>query len=129
MAKTVRINTDNTIEIIDIPWTLQGWYEAIGGGCDIVETVKTQRMFDLFRMPVMMLVDEEGHLRGQELNLVPSILYGMGDHGCPIVGNVIFAVPNFESIDPPEDAEGIMRKLIQAYPLLREVNDHVGASV
>ena len=129
MAKTVRINTDNTIEIIDIPWTLQGWYEAIGGGCDIVETVKTQRMFDLFRMPVMMLVDEEGHLRGQELNFVPSLLYGMAEHGNPILGNVIFAVPNFENIDSLEDAEGIMRKLIQAYPLLREVNSHVGASV
>ena len=129
MAKTVRINTDNTIEIIDIPWTPQGWYKAIDGGCDIVETVKTQRMFDLFRTPVLMLVDEEGHLRGQELNFVPSLLYGMAEHGNPILGNVIFAVPSFENIDPPEDAEGIMRKLIQAYPLLREVNDHVGASV
>ena len=85
-----------------------------------METVKTQRMFDLFRMPVLMLVDEEGHLRGQELNFVPSLLYGMAEHGNPILGNVIFAVPSFENIDPPEDAEGIMRKLIQAYPFLRE---------
>ena len=123
MAKTVKITTDNKISVVDIPWGLEGWYEAIGGGCDIVETVKTQRMFDLFKMPILMITDEEGHIRGQELNFVPSLLYGVTEHGWPIPGNVIFGVPDGPDILPPVDPEEIKRVLMQAYPVLEEVRD------
>lgn len=135
MGKTVRITADNQVSVMDItPFERDGWYKAIGGGCDIVETVKTQRMFDLLRMPVLMLVDEEGHLRGQELNLVASLLYGAQEHGCPIVGNVIFAVPDGPDILPlsEEDAEMVKGELMREFVFLeeekqeeREVKDRV----
>lgn len=120
MAKTVKITTDNKISVVDIPWTREEWYEVIGGGCDIVETVKTQRMFDLFRTPILMIIDEEGLIREQELNLVASLLYGMDEHGHPIVGNVIFGVPSGPDIYPLEDPETIKGILMEAYPRLEE---------
>lgn len=134
MAKTVKITTDNKISVVDIPWGLEGWYGAIGGGCDIVETVKTQRMFDLFRMPVLMIVNEEGVVRGQEFNLAASLLYGMAEHGCVIAGNVLIGIPSGPDILPPADPEAVKRMLAEAYPFLEEEEveeveevDHVGA--
>ena len=120
MAKTVKITTNNKISVVDIPWGLDGWYEAIGGGCDIVETVKTQRMFDLFKMPILMIVDEEGIIREQDLNLAASILYGMDRHGSPIVGDVIFGVPSGEDIIPPWP-EMVKAVLMDEFPFLEEV--------
>lgn len=120
MAKTVKVTTDNKISVVDISWNRKGWYEAIGSGCDIVETVKTQRMFDIFRTPALMIVDEEGLIRGQEINLAASMLYGMESHGCPIVGNVIFGVPSGPDICPLEDPETIKKILTEAYPFLEE---------
>lgn len=116
MGKTVRVTTDNKISVIDLePFDRHEWYKAIGGGCDIVETVKTQRMFDLLRAPIVMLVDEEGHLRGQELNLAASFLYGAQEHGQPIAGNVIFAVPDGPDLLPLSEGDawkvkGILEK-------------------
>lgn len=120
MAKTVKITTDNKISVVDIPWTREEWYKVIGGGCDIVETVKTQRMFGLFRTPILMIIDEEGLIRGQELNLAASLLYGMDEHGWSITGNVIFGVPSGPDICPPEDPETIKKILMEACPFLEE---------
>lgn len=120
MAKTVKITTDNRISVVDIPWDCEGWYEAIGGGCDIVEMVRTQRMLDLFLAPIQMIVDEEGRFRDQELNLAASLLYGMDGHGQPIAGNVIFGVLTGADTCPPDDPEGLKRVLMEAYPFLKE---------
>ena len=121
MAKTVKITTDNQISLVDImPFDQYGWYRAIGGGCDCVETVRTQWMFDLFQRPVMMLVDEEGRIRGRERNLSASLLYGMMEHGEPIVGNVLFAIPAEPEILPPADAGSILETLKRVFPFLKE---------
>lgn len=121
MAKTVKITTDNKISLIDItPFDRLGWYQAIGGGCDHVEIVKTRRMFDMFRIPVLMLVDEDGFFNGQEMNLAASLLYGMKEHGNPILWNVVFAVPSGEEILPPADAKRIWERLRKAFLFLKE---------
>lgn len=121
MAKTVILTTENKVSVVDIPWGYEGWCKAIGGGCNIVELVKTQRMFDLFNMPVLMIVDEEGLLRDQDLNFVASMLYGMDQHGNPIVGNVVFGIPSGPDILPPDDAEAIKAVLVNRFPFLQEV--------
>ena len=117
--KTVKITTDNKISVVDIPWDLDGWYGAIG--CNSVETVKSQRMNNLFGSPVLMIVDEEGLFRDQEFNMVASILYGFGSHGNPIVGDVIFGIPAGCEILPLEDVEAVKNVLIDRFPYLEEV--------
>lgn len=132
MGNAVRITTDNKISVMDItPFEREGWYKAIGGGCDIVERVKTQRMFELLKMPVLMLVDEEGHWRGQEINLAASLLYGVKEHGNPIAGNVIFAIPDGPDLLPlsEEDAWRIKDVLMKAFMFLKEEKQDVRCGI
>lgn len=64
--KTVKITTDNKISVIDVDLNdFRSIQQAIGG---YFETVKTQKMFDYFKHPMMFLVDEEGHIKGLLLN-------------------------------------------------------------
>lgn len=75
MVKTVKITTDNKISVEELPnWSLGSWGKAIGADC--TETVKTQIMYDLFREPVVMIVDESGLVKNREVNAVGSFLYG-----------------------------------------------------
>lgn len=63
---------------------------AIGGG--LVEPVKTRKLWDYFKAPVLMLVDEEGLLKDLPLNFFGSTMYGTLVHGCPIVGDLILVL-------------------------------------
>ena len=47
MAKTVKITTDNRISVVEVPWDVEAQGEMIGADC--TETVKTRRMYDLFK--------------------------------------------------------------------------------
>lgn len=123
MGNTVRITTDNKVSVIDItPFDRDGWYEAIGCGCDIIERVHTQIMFDLFKMPLLMIVDEEFYSRGQLSNSAASQLYCKSFPYNTIRGNVIFAVPDGEDMLPlsEEDAEMIKDKLMEKFTFLEE---------
>lgn len=56
--KTLKITTDNKISIIDVDFKeFRSIQQAVGG---YFETVKTRKMWDYFKAPVIMLVDEEG---------------------------------------------------------------------
>mgnify|MGYP002710973413 CR=1 FL=1 len=116
--KTVKITMDNKISIIDIPFTLDGFYKAIG--CECMETVKTKRMFELFQEPVLMLVDESGLLKGLDINRAASVLYGFAQHGQPIVGNVIFGQIRGEDIVPPKNVEKVKSILMDHFWFLEE---------
>lgn len=54
--------------------------------CSMIEIVHAVKL----REPYVMIVDEEGMFaHPPRLNFIASILYGIQDHGSPIVGNAI----------------------------------------
>ena len=103
--KIIRITVDNQISTHEIP---QGSYEEqnhflrqlIGNDCDIYEHVMPLRLYTDFKMKdhptqipgqcVSMLIDEEGRLKENVPNQIGSYLYKTDEHGCPIMGNILF---------------------------------------
>lgn len=60
--KTLKITTDKKISIVDVDFKdFRSIQQAVGG---YFETVKTRKMWDYFKAPVIMLVDEEGLIKG-----------------------------------------------------------------
>lgn len=112
--KTIKITTDNKLTIIDVDFDdYRDIQKAVG--CERFETAKTQRLFDFFGQPVMMLVDESGLIKGLKPNAVASYFYGFFEHGQVIVGDVIFAKPMGEDIVAPDDIKWMKEKLIRTY--------------
>lgn len=74
--------------------------ELIGNHCELYEHVKPRRLYTEFQMKnhvtniagqcVSMLVDEEGGLKDNEVNLIGSYLYETDTHQQPIMGNILF---------------------------------------
>lgn len=94
--KTLKITTDNKISIVDVDFKdFRSIQQAVGG---YFETVKTRKMWDYFKAPVIMLVDEEGLIKGLSCNAVASVFYGIEEHGCMIAGDVIFGLVLGEDI-------------------------------
>ena len=116
--KTIKITTDNVVSIIDVDFNdCHSIQNAIGG---YFETVKTQKMWDYFKCPMMFLADEEGHLKQLPLNQLGSYLYDTERHGWPIVGDIILAVPFGEHIIGIGDPEGLKLKLLNDFKFLKE---------
>lgn len=85
--KTIKITADNLLSVIDI--NLNDYREVQKAlDCDFFESVKTE--------PMMIFVDESGLIKGLPVNAVGSVLYGTPEHGYPICGDIIFAVPVVE---------------------------------
>ncbi len=103
--RMIRVKTDLVMTVHEYP---SGTYaeqderlrQLIGNGCRTYEHVKPNRLYtelhmvrDVSSKPgacVCMLVDEEGRLKENEVNLLGSWLYGADMHGDPIMGNVLF---------------------------------------
>ena len=103
--KIIRISTDLELSVHEFP---SGSYEEqnrflqelIGNGCDIYEHVMPDRLYTelhMFDHPskipgqcVSMLIDEESRLKENVPNLIGSYLYRTEQHGCPIMGNILF---------------------------------------
>ena len=119
--KTVKVTTDNKISIIDVDFDdFRSIQRAIGG---YFETVHAKLMTDYFHDPsVIMLVDEEGLVKGLPMNALGSALYGTHRHENPIVGDVIFARAYGEDIVAPEDPEALKDKLLHTFIGLKEVS-------
>ena len=118
--RTIKITTDNRVSIIDIPWTLAGFYEAIGD-CSCFETVNIPFNFPANGRQVKMLADESGWLKDKPVNLAASILYGcLTNSGLMIAGNVIFAEADGEDLVPPAEPERLLRALIEDFIFLEE---------
>lgn len=116
--KTIKIAADNKISIIDVDFgDYKAMQKAVGG---YVETVATERMYDFFKRPVIMLVDEEGHMKELELNVIGTVFYGM----VPIVGDVVLAQPvgmyreDMEGIGEPEET---LEMLVERFKFLEKV--------
>ena len=112
--KTVKVTTDNKVSIIDVDfYDFRSIQRAIGGH---FETVHTQLMADYFKDPsVIMLVDEEGLVKGLPENALGRALYGTVEHVRPIVGDLIFARVDGEDIVAPENAEAMIERLIGTF--------------
>ena len=117
--KTVKVTTDNKISVIDVNFNdFRDIQRAIGGH---FETVHTQLMSDYFKDPsVIMLVDEEGIIKGLPQNLVGSALYGSAKHGIPLVGDLIFAQVMGDDIVAPDNAEEMKDRLLHTFIGLQE---------
>lgn len=116
--KTLKITSDNELYIIDVDMNnYKAIQEEIGG---YFETVHTQLMFDYFKAPVLMLVDEEGLLKELPLNLFGSYFYETQKHGNPIAGDVILAIAVGEDITgfSESDARQWGEKLLRDFPVL-----------
>lgn len=103
--KIFKISTDLELTVHEFP---SGGYakenrflrELIGNNCDIYERVMPERLYTELYMTnnvksvpgicVSMLVDGEGRLKENKPNLVGSFLYKTDQHGCPIMGNILF---------------------------------------
>lgn len=112
--KTVKVTTDNKISVIDVNFKdFRDIQRAIGGH---FETVHTQLMADYFHDPsVIMLVDEEGLIKGLPQNLVGSALYRS-----VIAGDLIFAQVRGADIVAPDDVEGLKERLLHTFIGLQE---------
>lgn len=115
---TLKITTDNKVSVIDLDFkdfkTIQ---REIGG---YFECVKTQRLWDYFKAPVMMLVDEEGLIKGLPFNAIASAFYGFDEHDCMIVGDILLGLALGEDIVGlgNSDSEQWMKKLLKDFPIL-----------
>lgn len=56
--------------------------EAVGGWIEVVRPVRLKR-------PYCMVVNEEGMLRNLPMNAFGSFLYGIDNHGSPILGDIV----------------------------------------
>lgn len=117
--KAIKITTDNKISIVDVDLND---FKAINReiGCSLHEIVKTQLMFNWFKGPIVMLVDEEGLLRNRRFNGVASYMYGAHMHGHPIVGDVLFAVPDGENLRGFAEAERVKENLMIDFGFLED---------
>lgn len=103
--KLIKISTDLELSVHEFP---DGTHEEqnqflrvlIGNDCDIYEHVMPDRLYTelhMFDRPskipgqcVSMLIDEESRLKKNTPNLIGSYLYRTEQHGCPIMGNILF---------------------------------------
>lgn len=116
--KTLKITTDNKISIIDVNLDdYRALQQEIGG---YIETVHTQIMYDYFKAPVLMLVDEEGLIKNLPANAVASHFYGYQKHGHVIAGDAIFAISLGENMTGfgERDSEQWMQKMLNDFPVL-----------
>lgn len=112
--KTIKITADNLLSVIDI--NLNDYREVQKAlDCDFFESVKTE--------PMMIFVDESGLIKGLPVNAVGSVLYGTPEHGYPICGDIIFAVPVREYTEAPDDVEKMKAKMLKDFDFLMEVQE------
>ena len=110
MKYAVRIKTDNTVDLIEVPdrheWT---WYpEQLG--CSFFEIVHPKGLDE----PYLMIVDEEGALNlERRINFFASWLYRTQDHKCPIYGDALIMMEDGEDIIglDLDDAEDIREQI------------------
>jgi len=92
--KTVLIKTDGTIQPVPVG-TMRGYEEF--------RRITAQEWAEFVyshEKGIIVVCDECGLLKGLELNVMASYLYGTHMHGNPIVGNVILMQPVMTSDGP-----------------------------
>lgn len=85
MKKAVVIPIDGKMNMIDVPDDIDWRWMGDQIGSDWIEIVRPVRLEDGY----VMIVDEEGKLKSNFINLRASWLYGSDEHGDPIVGEAM----------------------------------------
>ena len=116
--KTLKITTDNKISVVDVNFNdFKAIQQAIGG---YFENVKALKLWDYFKAPVVMIVDEEGVIKDLPVNTIVCYFYNISRHGCPIVGDMILGLlvgPDITGLGD-RDAEQWMEKMLKDFPEL-----------
>lgn len=116
--KTLKITTDNKISVVDVNFNdFKAIQQAIGG---YFENVKALKLWDYFKAPVVMIVDEEGVIKDIPVNTIGCYFYNISRHGCPIVGDMILGLlvgPDITGLGD-RDAEQWMEKMLKDFPEL-----------
>lgn len=116
--KTLKITTDNKISVVDVNFNdFKAIQQAIGG---YFENVKALKLWDYFKAPVVMIVDEEGVIKDIPVNTIGCYFYNISRHGCPIVGDMILGLlvgPDITGLGD-RDAEQWMEKVLKDFPEL-----------
>lgn len=116
--KTLKITTDNKISVVDVNFNdFKAIQQAIGG---YFENVKALKLWDYFKAPVVMIVDEEGVIKDLPVNTIGCYFYNISRHGCPIVGDMILGLlvgPDITGLGD-RDAEQWMEKMLKDFPKL-----------
>ena len=108
--KTVKVTPDNIISVIDVDFdNFRDLQKAVGGH---FETVSTKTLYETFKMPMIMLVDEDGIMKQKEVNRLGSYFYDADRHGWPIAAG--------EDIEAPSDAEALKIFLKMNFSYLKE---------
>lgn len=116
--KTVKVTPDNIISIIDVDFDdFHDLQKAVGGH---FETVSTKTLYETFKMPMIMLVDEDGRSKQKEVNRLGSYFYDADKHGWPILDDAVFAIVVGEDIEAPDDAEALKIFLKMNFSYLKE---------
>ena len=85
--KTVKVTPDNIISVIDVNFDdFRDLQKAVGGHFEIVST---KTLYETFKMPMIMLVDEDGIMKQKEVNRLGSYFYDADRHGWPILGDIV----------------------------------------
>lgn len=94
MEKGLVITPDNEIFIQEFDRPLfESVGKAVGGWIELVHPVYLDA-------PYVMIVNEEGLLKGLPVNIVGSCLYGTFVHGAPIVGNIVIMCEGYTEEGP-----------------------------
>ena len=116
--KTVKVTPDDLVSVIDVNFDSQyALKKAVGGQ---LKTVRTRTLYNMFKMPVVMLTDKDGLLKNKEINRLGSYFYDADRHGWPILGDIVFAIAAGEDIEAPDDAEALMVFLKMNFSYLKE---------
>ena len=83
MDYVLKIKTDHSVEIIERPDDVEYTWYAKQIGCDYIELVHP-RYFGY-----TLVLDEEGKMKANRMNLIASGMYGTFEHGDPIVGDAL----------------------------------------
>lgn len=105
----IRVSTNGKVTIHEIPNEAylefnEELYSLVGNGCGFLEHVMPKRLYKELRHSndpytgkgISMLVDEEGCLKPNEMNVIASWLYETDKHNMPIMGNVLFVGETFK---------------------------------
>ena len=116
--KTVKVTPNDLMSVIDVNFDSQyALKKAVGGQ---LKTVRTRTLYNMFKMPVVMLTDKDGLLKNKEINRLGSYFYDADRHGWTILGDVVFAIAAGEDIEAPSDAEALKIFLKMNFSYLKE---------
>lgn len=116
--KTVKVTTDNKIEIVDVDFgSYSTIYEAVGDRFKILNTMTSRNYFRTLGWDdrTIILTDEFGELKKLPYNHFASLM-GPG----MILGDVVLAKKIANDILGVNDPEGLRDKLLEDFKFLRE---------